>query len=238
MKKSTKFFIAAAVLISCICLVAISFLWNAGAKDYLDCYKLLHDAYSSDRIDMDVSVSVDSSPLDVSVDFNAVKIPFDDSSATKFTLHGALGKVEIYQIGEDAFLSAGERYASSELPEDFTELLKWCSELYRSSYTITKEQNGENIRYQVEVPGDEVTAFMKSYGGKLSEIDIRYSDCTLIVTAQSGELRTIQLSGAASYTFPTGQKLSADMNMNADINALGDKVEGFSVPENLKILSD
>ena len=231
MKRHTKIFIAAAAVISCICLAVILFLWKTGAKDYLDCYRLLRHACSSDSIDMDVSVSVDSSLIDVNVDFNAVKIPYGDSAVTKFTLQGAMGKVKIYRIGEETFLSNGERYTGSELPEDFTALLKWCSELYHSGYTITKKRNGDSIRYQMGVPDDEVAALMKTYGRKLGEMDIRYSGCTLIVTAESGELQSIQLSGAASYTILTGQELSEELNVNADINALGDEVERYPVPE-------
>lgn len=234
MKRHSRIFIAVAAMISCICLIVIIFLWKTGVKDYLDCYRFLRDAYSSDRIDMDVSVSVNTSLIDVNVDFNAVKIPYRDSTATKFTLLGAMGKVEIYQIGEETFLSTGERYTASELPKDFTALLKWCSELYNSGYTIMREQNGKSIRYQVGVPDDEVAALMKIYGGKLGEMDIHYSGCTLIVAAESGELHSIQLSGTASYTLLTGQKLSADMNVNADINALGNDVKAYSVPGVLK----
>lgn len=200
MKRRTKIFMAVAAVISCICLTIVLFLWKTGAKGYLDCYQLLRNAYSSDRIDMGVSVSVNSSLIDVNVDFNAVKIPYGDSTATKFTLHGALGTVEIYQIGKETFLSNGERYTAPELPEDFTGLLKWCAELYHSGYTITREKNGESTRYQVEVPDDEVAALMKSYGGKLGEMDIKYSGCTLIVTAESSKLQSIQLTGTASYT--------------------------------------
>jgi hypothetical protein len=234
LKRRTKSLIAVAAVISCICLVVILFLWKTGAIDYLDCYQLLRDAYSSDSIDMDVSVSVDSSLIDANVDFNAVKIPYGNRTVTKFTLPTILGKVEIYQIGEKAFLSTGEHTTAPELPEDFTVFLKWCSELYHSGYTIMREKNGESIRYQVEVPDDEVAALMKSYGGKLGEMDIRYSGCTLIVTTEGGELQSIQLSGTASYTLLADRELRADMTVNADINALGEEVEVYPVPEALK----
>lgn len=234
MKRCTRIFIAVAAVISCICLTVVLLLWKTGAKDYLSCYHLLHEAYSSDSIDMDVSVSVNSSLIDVNIDFNAVKIPYGDSAATKFTLRGALGKIEIYQIGDETFLSTGESYTSSELPEDFTELIKWCAELYHSGYTITREKTGESIRYQVEVPDDEAAALMKSYGGKLGEMDIRYSDYTLIVTAENRELQNIQLYGTVSYTLLATQELSANLNVNADINALGDDVKTYPVPEIFK----
>ncbi len=234
MKRHTKILIAVATVISCICLTVSLFLMKTGVKDYLDCYRLLSDAYSSDCIDMDVSVSINTSLIDVDVDFNAVKIPYEDSSATKFTFQGAMGKVEIYQIGEDTFLSTGQHYTASELPEDFTVLLKWCSKFFNSGYTFMREKNGESIRYQIGVPDDEVAALMKAYGGKLSEMDIHYNNCTLIVTAESGELQSIQLSGTVSYTILIGQKLIADMNVNAGINALGDEVTIYAVPEIFK----
>ncbi len=231
MNRNTKIFIAAAALIIWICLAAILFLWKTGAKNYLSCYQVLYDAYSSDSIDMDVSVSVDSSLIDVYLDFNALKFPYRDSTATKFTIYDKMGRVEVYQIEEETFLSTGEKYTISDIPKDFNIFLKRCSQLYNSGYTISREQNGQSTRYQIEAPDDEVAALIKSYDGRLGEIDIQYSNCMLIITIEGGELRDIQLYGTASYTLPTGRKFNAYMKVKADINALGDEVEPYTVPE-------
>lgn len=225
MNRKRMIFITVAAVISCICLATILFLWKTGVKNYLDCYQILYDAYYSDSIDIDITVSVDSSLIDVNLNFNALRFPYGDSTVTKFTTYDKKGRVEVYQIGGKTFLSTDENYTVSVLPKDFTMLLKWCTELYNSDYTITRKLNGESVRYKVEAPDEKVAALMRSYGGRLGEMDIQYSDCVLIVTIEDGALRDIQLYGIASYTLPIGQKIDAYIKVNADINALGDDVE-------------
>lgn len=237
MKRHKKIFPAAAGVIFCICLIIVIFLKRTGIKNYLDCSFLLSNAYSSDRIDMDISVFADTSLIDANVDFNAVKIPYGDSTAVKFTFKSSQGNIELYQIGQNSFLSSGERYTASELPEDFMALLKLGSKLYHSGYTIVREQNGKLIRYKVGVPGEEVADIMKKYGGMLGKMDIRYSNCTLIITAKNRELQSARLSGTLSYNLPAGIKISADMEINADVNALGADVEAFHVPEAIENIS-
>lgn len=207
------------------------FLFKTNTPKYYSCYDILEKAYSSDKIDMDVEVSLDTTLPDISFDFNMVKIPYNDNNAIKYTLDTFLGDFDYYQIGNEFFGEDTENFPYTEIPDSLTNFLIGTAYLYNSGYTISSTEYGDDILYEIEIPDEEIIKLVDTYGGSLKDMDISFNNFTIIVTTEENQLDKVEINGSIKYTMLDKMDLSGDITIKAKINELGDDVEEFIIPD-------
>lgn len=220
------------IILVVVCLLIAGYLaYRLTVKDYVDCCRMLMRVYNAEASDLNFSVSINTSGVDINTQFNAVKFPFQDDSAVKVTVRGKSTDYTFYKINgrqvvDESVADAGQ----PAIPKNFMSLLQWGAEVYQSGLEIRTTKDRNRMTYQVDVPDALVQSFMDSYLGSIDQMDLHYSDCKLTVVGSNGVLTEIALQGKATYKV-LFVNASSTVSVRARVNALNDNVVIPDVPD-------
>lgn len=229
MTRRTRTILVAAILIVALAIGGYLY-YRSHFQVYVETARMLDSVYNAEKSDISYSVALNGKELNVK--FRTVKFPVGDGgSGMKIDVEGDFLSHTFYKVNGRSY--DDENALERVIPKNFMSLLQWGADIYGSDLTIDRIRDGGRSVYTVQVPDDMVQSFMDRYLEGLDKLNLKYSDCTMYLTAVDGKVTELTLQGNTKYKVLI-REASTMITVRAQVNAVGDAVKTPSLPQDVQ----